>query len=445
LVHGLLVRRPVGEQVDISGRSFEKSGWDIIVIGAGIAGLTAARELARAGARVAVLEGRGRPGGRILSVRPETNSAPVELGAEFVHGKPPELLALARDAGIELEPVAGRHFELSGGEVRPAKELDDILGELERAQPSEGESALELARMRGFDSEHARWFQHFVEGFHGGPSDRVSARSIVRQTATTETQARSRQGYGALVDFLSAELVNAGAGLALGCRVENVAVTAQGVVVRDGLREYRADACIVAVPLAMFQAPPELGGIELEPPPPEVLLAARRFESGLALRVTLRLVEPVPFQAALPAGAFVHALDEDFPTWWAGSDPSEPRLVAWCGGPRCAKIAGDRRAGAAALATFARLLGKTLPETRALVRDVYVHDFGVDQFSRGAYPYELAAGDSDVELPIFAGSPPLLVVGDFFDADEVGTVAAAVKSGTAAARTLLGRRHAAAE
>lgn len=435
----------MGDEVESSDGSVQKSRWDVIVVGAGIAGLSAARELARSGARVAVLEGRGRPGGRILTVRPEAAALPVELGAEFVHGKPPDLLALVREAGVELEPVAGRHFELSGGEVRPAKELDHVLGELERGSASDGESALELGHMRGFDSEHTRWLQHFVEGFHGGPADRVSARSIIRQAATTETQARSRQGYGALVDFLSAELVNAGSGLALGCRVETVAVTAHGVLVRDGLREYRAGACIVAVPLAMFQAPRELGGIELEPPPPEVLLAARRFENGLALRVTLRLVEPAPFQAALPAGAFMHVLDEDFPTWWSSSDGREPRLVAWCGGPRCAKIAGDRRAGAAALATFARLLGKSLPEARALVRDVYVHDFGVDQLSRGAYPYELATSDSEVELPIFAGSPPLLVVGDFFDADEVGTVAAAVKSGTAAARALLGRRHAAAE
>lgn len=419
--------------------------WDVIVVGAGVAGLSAARELARGGARVAVLEGRGRPGGRILTVRPDSTVSPVELGAEFIHGKPPELMSLAAEAGLELEQVAGEHFELTRGELRPAKVLRDVLHELESSWQSDGGSALQLARTRGLDPEQAHWFTHFVEGFHAAPADRISARSIVRQATSTESQARSRQGYGALIDFLSAELVNAGAALALGCRVETVAVTSSGVVVRDRYREYRAGACVVAVPLAMFQAPRELGGIELEPAPPEVILAARRFESGLALRVTLRLTEPAPFQAGLPPGSFVHALDEDFPTWWSNASASEPRLVAWCGGPRCAKVAGERRAGTAAIATFARLIGKTPADSRALVREVHVHDFGVDPFSRGAYPYELAANDSDLDLPDFAGSPPLLVAGDFFDPDEVGTVAAAVKSGQAAARSLLERRHAAAQ
>ena len=61
-----------------------------IVIGGGIAGLAAARELARAGVAVTLLEAKERCGGRIHTLR--QNDFPVELGAEFVHGLPPELL-----------------------------------------------------------------------------------------------------------------------------------------------------------------------------------------------------------------------------------------------------------------------------------------------------------------------------------------------------------------
>ena len=58
---------------------------DVIVIGAGIAGLAAARTLAEAGERVALIEARDRAGGRILTVPAADGGLPVELGAEFIH------------------------------------------------------------------------------------------------------------------------------------------------------------------------------------------------------------------------------------------------------------------------------------------------------------------------------------------------------------------------
>ncbi|HET8836872.1 MAG TPA: FAD-dependent oxidoreductase, partial [Gemmatimonadales bacterium] len=69
---------------------------DVLVVGAGIAGLAAAERLAAAGRRVLVLEGRDRIGGRIHTAHDPDLDVPVELGAEFVHGDPSELIALIR-------------------------------------------------------------------------------------------------------------------------------------------------------------------------------------------------------------------------------------------------------------------------------------------------------------------------------------------------------------
>ena len=68
---------------------------DVVVIGAGVAGLAAARECQRRGHRVVVLEARDRIGGRIHTLRPRGWPMPVEAGAEFVHGRSPSLLPLA--------------------------------------------------------------------------------------------------------------------------------------------------------------------------------------------------------------------------------------------------------------------------------------------------------------------------------------------------------------
>ncbi len=73
---------------------------EILIIGAGAAGLMAARELALAGRRVRVLEARERAGGRAYTVHDPSFRLPVELGAEFVHGDLPLTGMLLKKAGI---------------------------------------------------------------------------------------------------------------------------------------------------------------------------------------------------------------------------------------------------------------------------------------------------------------------------------------------------------
>src|ERR1700727_3233129 len=86
---------------------------DVLIIGGGIAGLTAARHLSESGLRVILLEARDRLGGRIYTQH--TAQYPVELGAEFVHGKPEEILALAAEAGVPIVPIQGNYRRKSNG------------------------------------------------------------------------------------------------------------------------------------------------------------------------------------------------------------------------------------------------------------------------------------------------------------------------------------------
>src|ERR1700733_8373191 len=110
---------------------------DVLVVGAGMAGLTAARRLAEAGLKVLVVEAQDRIGGRICTRH--IGDEGIELGAEFIHGRPPELWALIDEAGLETYERGGTQlcFEddvLSncGGEMQevfePLEKLEEYGG-----------------------------------------------------------------------------------------------------------------------------------------------------------------------------------------------------------------------------------------------------------------------------------------------------------------------------
>jgi monoamine oxidase len=108
----------------------------VIVVGAGAAGLAAARELCAAGLRVVVLEARGRVGGRIHTVSDAASPVAVELGAEFIHGKARELWELVERAGLAACDVSERHWYERGGVLVKSGEfwqkLEKVFGRMKQ-------------------------------------------------------------------------------------------------------------------------------------------------------------------------------------------------------------------------------------------------------------------------------------------------------------------------
>ena len=100
--------------------------YDVLVIGAGVAGLNAGRLLAEAGRRVAILEARDRIGGRIWTqpIALDQSQPPfaVELGAEFVHGLPQETWSLIKQAGLSTVEVDGSSLWFDGSRLVAANE-----------------------------------------------------------------------------------------------------------------------------------------------------------------------------------------------------------------------------------------------------------------------------------------------------------------------------------
>lgn len=112
--------------------------WDVIVAGASVAGLTAAEQLGKAGLKVLVLEARDRVEGRILTLPGLTSEHGIELGAEFVHGKPPEFDQYLRTHGLRLCEADGQSYRLDDGGLERCESLDStILDRLNKMDPTD--------------------------------------------------------------------------------------------------------------------------------------------------------------------------------------------------------------------------------------------------------------------------------------------------------------------
>ena len=101
---------------------------DVLIIGAGAAGLAAAKELADAGIKVTVLEARNRIGGRIYTHH-EEGEIPIELGAEFIHGRAPEIFDVLHKSGLMFYDVSERHWYFHD---RILKHSDRVLDTVKR-------------------------------------------------------------------------------------------------------------------------------------------------------------------------------------------------------------------------------------------------------------------------------------------------------------------------
>ena len=434
--------------------------YDVIIIGAGVAGLIAGRLLAETGRRIAIVEARGRIGGRIWTQNTALDHTqlpvPVELGAEFVHGLPHETWSLIKEAGLSTFEIAGSSYRYDGGRLTTANEHEQP-GAAERVleamtrwmqkQPSGGDiSFVEYLKAQAVDPLAARAAGNYVEGFNAADQHRISVAALAKQQAAEDAISADRlfrleAGYAAIPNFLATKFIAAGGVLLLEAPVKKIIWKRRAVSVETtgagGALQYRSNRAVITVPLGVLQAQT----IEFVPRPTEVLFNANRLKMGAVVRLTLAFKQ----KFWNPRLSFLFASDESPPTWWTPAPHDAPLLTAWAGGPKAELllklITADGDAGALrdlCLSTLAKIFSVPQSDIRKMLSSWHMHNWQSDEFARGAYSYvQVGALDAPEKMRIPV-KDTLYFAGEHTDvAGHWGTVHAALAAGAAAAHQII--------
>jgi monoamine oxidase len=428
---------------------------DVLVLGAGMAGLAAARALTVNGQRVLVLEAESRVGGRIFTRHVEDEV--IELGAEFVHGRPPELLALIKEAGLELverdgSSVRFKHGELNGTDSDQDESLFTILEELkDPAVPDL--SFAEFLSKKDLSEEARAAVIGFVEGFNAADHRVISIAALGVQQKAEDAIEGDRAfhvtgGYDQLPKFLAAKVRESGGEILLGTRVRRLewregsitAIAGEG----DDQHGFSARRVVVALPLGVLQR----GEPEFSPALPDgvrnLLAVDGPIRMGHAARFTLifkeRFWKELPPQPALGELSFLFTPDRVPPVWWTPHPEVSKAITGWVGGPRSSALEGLSPEAVAeqACAVLAEAFHLDAAYLYGLLGGCYMHDWSADAAAAGAYSY-LAKGGIDAPNKFTEPSASTIYfAGEHTTTDgHWGTVHAALSSGLRVAAQIM--------
>jgi monoamine oxidase len=428
--------------------------FDTIVIGAGIAGLTTARLLARSGRNVVVLEARERIGGRVLTDR--SHGLITDLGASWIHGVTGSPVAAAAAAfgmpmmeftvggyqpasrpiayygpsGERLSDAAVRRFvdDLDAIDVALARVIADSKADASYRDVTE--TALDAQR---WDHERAlrvrEFLEHRAEEQYGVQRDQLAAHGLDDDSIDGD-EVVFPDGY----DELAARLAT-GLDIRLGHVVSRVAWSAHGATVSSGSTTATSDDVVVTVPVGVLRS----GDFAIEPALPEPQASAlRRLKMNAFEKVVLRF--PTKFW-----DDGVYAIRQQGPegSWWhSWYDLTRlhgtPTLLTFLSGEAAVQTRGwsDDRIAESALAQLRRLYGARVEQPT----QVHVTAWQDDPFAQGSYAYMTVGSNTsdhdDLANPV---GGVLHIAGEATWTDDPATVPAAMLSGHRAASRILQR------
>ena len=430
----------------------------VVVVGAGMAGLVAARLLHDSGFRVTVLEARPRVGGRTWT--DGSLGAPLDLGGSWVHGVDGNPLTLwCEKLGVELIESQGDRLlidERATVKTRDGQRKRAFLGRAAfntaMAWASWKSRAMALSKgPRSISVKqavdpllHAGWlpridklviasFGEGSEGVQGAPYEAIAAEEWW-PTEGLERNAQPKGGYVSLVDDAARPLF-----IWRNAPVERVAWSDRGVTaVLWGGATIEADRAVIAVPLGLLRA----GLPMLDPLPPlEQQKAIGRIGYGAGVLGKVYLRFPHRFWPEQPKW-FGRLPDSPtrrgtFNTWVSHvGETGLPILLSFSNGATAARLdrsASEEEVKEVAMSSLRKMFGNDIPAPEGMLHPRWLSD----PWSQGGYSYPgLGSTAEDREAHARPLGNRVFFAGEATEPVEYGTVHAALWSGEQTAEAL---------
>lgn len=424
---------------------------DIIIIGAGAAGLFATYTLTKAGKKVTVLEARNRLGGRIHTVYNARFPGHAELGAEFVHGNLPVTLNLLDEAEITYTPVSFEMWQYHNGSFSQSNEFVEKFDELLRKVNTLEEDMplhdfLELHFSQPEYATMRAQVENYVAGYDTADIHDVSAFALRNEWNHEDEDAQHRlvTGYGSMIDYLAKTCTGAGSEIVLNTPAKEVVWDANNVrVVTASGSTYEASKVIIALPLGVLQSEAYAkGALKFSPAILQQQSAIQDMGFGALIKIVLEFDAPFWENAQgadLSTMGFLFT-DEVIPTYWTQAPDHSPVFTGWLGGPPALskKDATDEDI----LQELLTALGNVFSMTEAALREKlvawHVANWTAEPYTRGSYAYDKITSPEARRVLLQPVQNTIYFAGEYlYDGPAMGTVEAALTSGKTTAEQVL--------